>query len=43
MVYKHGTAVRGIDQFARERYWKLVRDVYRDPERSGFAPAASVQ
>ena len=43
MVYQHGTAVRGIDQFSRERYGKLVRDVYRDPERSGFAPAAAVQ
>ncbi len=43
MVYKHGTAVRGIDQFSRDRYWKLVSDVYRDPERSGFAPATAVQ
>lgn len=29
MVYRHGAAVRAIDQFARERYWQQIRDVYR--------------
>jgi uncharacterized membrane protein len=29
MVYRHGAGVRAIDQFARERYWKLVNEVYR--------------
>lgn len=36
MVYSHGAAVRAVDQFARERYWKHVREVYRN------APAATV-
>jgi len=29
MVYRHGAGVRFIDQFTRERYWKLVNEVYR--------------
>lgn len=29
MVYGHGAGVRAIDQFARDRYWKVVREVYR--------------
>jgi uncharacterized membrane protein len=31
MVYTHGAAVRAVDQFARERYWKQVKDVYGAP------------
>lgn len=33
MVYRHGAAVRVIDEFARERYWKQVEHIY--------APAAA--
>jgi uncharacterized membrane protein len=29
MVYTHGAAVRAIDRFARERYWRQVDEVYR--------------
>ena len=43
MVYTHGAGVRAVDQFARERYWKQVRDIYRaptdNPLDSGGAPA----
>jgi uncharacterized membrane protein len=30
MVYRHGAAVQAIDRFARERYWREVREVYRN-------------
>lgn len=33
MVYRHGAAVRMVDEFTRERYWKQVEHVY--------APAAA--
>ncbi|MGR8948017.1 MAG: DUF2231 domain-containing protein [Gammaproteobacteria bacterium] len=33
MVYRHGAAVKIIDEFARERYWKQVEHIY--------APAAA--
>jgi uncharacterized membrane protein len=43
MVYTHGAGVRAVDQFARERYWKQVREIYRapdgDPLENGGAPA----
>jgi uncharacterized membrane protein len=29
MVYRHGAGVRFVDQFTRERYWRLVDEVYR--------------
>ena len=28
MVYRHGAAVRIVDEFARERYWKQVEHIY---------------
>ena len=31
MVYTHGAGVRAVDHFARERYWKQVREIYRAP------------
>jgi uncharacterized membrane protein len=40
MVYTHGAGVRAIDTFARERYWKQVRDVYRNPANGVLLPAA---
>jgi hypothetical protein len=41
MVYTHGAAVRAVDQFARDRYWRQVREIYRapDPSDAGGAPA----
>ena len=42
MVYTHGAAVRAVDQFARERYWKQVREIYRAPSddpMNGVPPA----
>ena len=33
MVYRHGAAVRVVDEFTRERYWKQVEHIY--------APAAA--
>lgn len=40
MVYTHGAAVRAVDQFARERYWRQVKEIYRapDPSEAGGAP-----
>ena len=29
MVYRHGAAVRLVDEFARDRYWKQVEHIYR--------------
>lgn len=31
MVYEQGAGVHAIDTFTRDRYWKLVREVYRQP------------
>ena len=31
MVYEQGAGVRAIDHFTRDRYWKLAREVYRQP------------
>ena len=31
MVYEQGAGVRAIDNFTRDRYWKLAREVYRQP------------
>jgi uncharacterized membrane protein len=31
MVYEQGAGVRAIDTFTRDRYWKLAREVYRQP------------
>ena len=42
MVYRHGAAVRAIDQFTRERYWEQVKQVYRNPEVSGFVVETAV-
>lgn len=42
MVYRHGAAVRAIDHFTRDRYWKQVQQIYRHPERSGFTAATAV-
>ena len=28
MVYRHGAAVKVVDEFARERYWKQVEHIY---------------
>ena len=41
MVYTHGAGVRAIDQFARERYWRQVKEIYRgpDPSDAGRLPA----
>jgi uncharacterized membrane protein len=41
MVYTHGAGVRAIDQFARNRYWRQVKEIYRapDPSDAGGAPA----
>lgn len=36
MVYRHGAAVKSTDVFLRDRYWKLVNEVYRRPERNPF-------
>lgn len=36
MVYRHGAAVRATDTFLRERYWKQVRDIYRNPAPNLF-------
>jgi uncharacterized membrane protein len=30
MVFRHGAAVQALDRFTRERYWKLVHEVYRN-------------
>jgi uncharacterized membrane protein len=40
MVYEHGAGVRVIDRFTRERYWKLVNDVYRKSSAPLAAPPA---
>jgi uncharacterized membrane protein len=29
LVYEQGVGVRAIDRFARERYWRQIREVYR--------------
>ncbi len=42
MVYRHGAAVRAIDQFTRERYWEQVKQIYRNPEVSGFVVETAV-
>ena len=43
LVYVHGAGVGAIDRFAREAYWKQVRDIYRQPNSeaafTGPAPA----
>ena len=40
MVYKQGAGVQAIDNFTRDRYWKLVSEVYRQPtEREDEAAA----
>ena len=28
MVYRHGAAVQIVDEFARQRYWQQVEQVY---------------
>ena len=32
MVYRHGAAVRQVDTFLRESYWRQVREIYRNPD-----------
>ena len=41
MVYTHGAAVRAVDQFARDRHWRQVKEIYRapDPSDAGGAPS----
>lgn len=41
MVYRHGAAVRSTDTFLRERYWRQVKEIYRQPDVSPFAGSAS--
>ena len=41
MVYEQGAGVKAIDDFTRDRYWKLVRDVYRQPEGDEEAAPAT--
>jgi uncharacterized membrane protein len=45
MVYEQGAGVRAIDNFTRDRYWKLVREVYRQPmdgeNETAVAPPAA--
>jgi uncharacterized membrane protein len=40
MVYRHGSGVRALDQFARDRYWAQVRESYRQPSADAL-PASS--
>lgn len=36
MVYTHGAGTQAVDRFARERYWKQVREIYRrQPAETG--------
>lgn len=39
MVYRHGAAVRATDTFLRERYWRQVAEIYRQPAESPLVPS----
>lgn len=38
MVYQHATAVRGMNDFYRERYWREVREIYLPMQARGDIP-----
>ena len=42
MVYEQGAGVKAIDKFTRDRYWKLVDDVYRQPIADELGTATSL-